>query len=168
MEMAKETCPCSTGCGCPPNITISVTPTTGGQFELAVTKNETIENLKKQISKRLKVPKERICLLHRERYHHFVFVIAKENVLTSCWTVRFLLPFVFLAYLCIIYTSYEYGRSCVLKSHHFVAASRKLIFELPRGGRPELTFFGHYSELALPWNVFHNLVTEEMIIHLHT
>lgn len=65
--MAKETCPCSTGCGCPPNITISVTPTTGGQFELAVTKNETIENLKKQISKRLKVPKERICLLHRER-----------------------------------------------------------------------------------------------------
>ncbi|XP_066901356.1 midnolin-B isoform X2 [Halyomorpha halys] len=68
METAKETCPCSSGCGCPgPNITISVTPTTGGQFELAVTKTETIENLKKLISKRLKVPKERICLLHRER-----------------------------------------------------------------------------------------------------
>ncbi|XP_054275637.1 midnolin homolog [Macrosteles quadrilineatus] len=58
------------GCGCknsPSNITISVTPTTGGQFDLAVTKSETIENLKKLISKKLKVPKERICLLHRER-----------------------------------------------------------------------------------------------------
>ncbi|XP_075235468.1 midnolin-A-like [Lycorma delicatula] len=54
------------GCGCS-NITISVNPTTGGQFDLAVTKNDTIENLKKLISKKLKVPKERICLLHRER-----------------------------------------------------------------------------------------------------
>uniref|UniRef100_A0A1B6KKR7 Ubiquitin-like domain-containing protein n=1 Tax=Graphocephala atropunctata TaxID=36148 RepID=A0A1B6KKR7_9HEMI len=58
------------GCGCKnsaSSITISVTPTTGGQFDLAVTKNDTIENLKKLISKKLKVPKERICLLHRER-----------------------------------------------------------------------------------------------------
>uniref|UniRef100_A0A1B6DQN3 Ubiquitin-like domain-containing protein n=1 Tax=Clastoptera arizonana TaxID=38151 RepID=A0A1B6DQN3_9HEMI len=57
------------GCGCKnsTSIKISVTPTTGGQFELAVTKNDTIENLKKLISKKLKVPKERICLLHRER-----------------------------------------------------------------------------------------------------
>lgn len=58
------------GCGCKnsaSSITISVTPTTGGQFDLSVTKNDTIENLKKLISKKLKVPKERICLLHRER-----------------------------------------------------------------------------------------------------
>lgn len=54
------------GCGCS-NIIISVNPTTGGHFDLAVTKNDTIENLKKLISKKLKVPKERICLLHRER-----------------------------------------------------------------------------------------------------
>ncbi|XP_044579369.1 midnolin-like isoform X1 [Cotesia glomerata] len=68
--------PLSPGCGCmvvdPPTtdldeITISITPTTGGQFELVVERNETIENLKKIISKRLKVAKERICLLHRER-----------------------------------------------------------------------------------------------------
>ncbi|XP_057330338.1 midnolin-B [Microplitis mediator] len=68
--------PLSPGCGCmlvdPPTsdldeITISITPTTGGQFELIVERNETIENLKKMISKRLKVAKERICLLHRER-----------------------------------------------------------------------------------------------------
>lgn len=50
-----------------PTITISITPTTGGQFDITVDKNESIENLKKIISKRLKVAKERICLLHRER-----------------------------------------------------------------------------------------------------
>ncbi|CAB0029317.1 unnamed protein product, partial [Trichogramma brassicae] len=50
-----------------PNITISITPTTGGQFDLVVDKRESIESLKKIISKKLKVAKERICLLHRER-----------------------------------------------------------------------------------------------------
>lgn len=66
--------PSSPGCGCvvspvtDPEITISITPTTGGQFDLTVDRNETIENLKKIISKRLKVAKERICLLHRERW----------------------------------------------------------------------------------------------------
>ncbi|KAF7391644.1 hypothetical protein HZH68_011187 [Vespula germanica] len=61
-------------CGCvaaaavePDEITISITPTTGGQFDLTVDRSETIENLKKIISKRLKVAKERICLLHLER-----------------------------------------------------------------------------------------------------
>lgn len=51
-----------------PSITISITPTTGGQFDLTVDKNESVESLKKIISKRLKVAKERICLLHRERF----------------------------------------------------------------------------------------------------
>ncbi|XP_012288303.1 midnolin [Orussus abietinus] len=58
------------GCGCvgvPEDITLTVTPTTGGQFDLTIDRAETIENLKKIISKRLKVAKERICLLHRER-----------------------------------------------------------------------------------------------------
>ncbi|KAK9500154.1 hypothetical protein O3M35_001468 [Rhynocoris fuscipes] len=73
METGRDSgCVCSNGCGCESNvsdsnITISVTPTTGGQFDLAVTKTDSIENLKKLISKKLKVPKERICLLHRER-----------------------------------------------------------------------------------------------------
>jgi len=64
----------ASGCGCgahqstgPTLITINVTPTTGGQFDLQVSKAENVESLKKLISKRLKVPKERICLLHRER-----------------------------------------------------------------------------------------------------
>lgn len=57
------------GCVCASatNINIRVTPTTGGHFDLSIAKSETIENLKKVISKKLKVPKERICLLHRDR-----------------------------------------------------------------------------------------------------
>ena len=51
----------------PPLISVTVAPTTGGQFELKVHKFETIENVKKTISKRLKVPKERICLLWKDR-----------------------------------------------------------------------------------------------------
>ncbi|XP_043289517.1 midnolin homolog isoform X2 [Venturia canescens] len=67
--------PSPPGCGCiirasspePDEINISITPTIGGQFDLTVDRNETITNLKKIISNRLKVAKERICLLHRER-----------------------------------------------------------------------------------------------------
>ena len=48
-------------------ISVTVAPTTGGQFELSVSKLESIDSLKKTISKRLKVPKERICLLWKDR-----------------------------------------------------------------------------------------------------
>ncbi|VVC24620.1 Ubiquitin-related domain,Ubiquitin domain [Cinara cedri] len=48
-------------------ITITVSPTTGGQFDLSVFKTDSVESLKKVISKRLRVPKERICLLYREK-----------------------------------------------------------------------------------------------------
>jgi len=48
-------------------ITITVAPTTGGTFDISVQKNLAIENLKKVISKKLKVPKERILLLHKEK-----------------------------------------------------------------------------------------------------
>lgn len=68
--------PSPTGCGCMPvgipvidndQITLSITPTTGGLFDVTVERNETIDNLKKILSKRLKLAKERICLLHREK-----------------------------------------------------------------------------------------------------
>ncbi|XP_049813573.1 midnolin [Schistocerca nitens] len=66
------------GCGCAASasassssssssLTVRVTPTTGGQFDLQASKTDTVETLKKLISKKLKVPKERICLLHRDR-----------------------------------------------------------------------------------------------------
>lgn len=59
----------SPGCGVNDldKITITVAPTTGGTFDISVQKNIAIENLKKVISKKLKVPKERILLLHKER-----------------------------------------------------------------------------------------------------
>ena len=59
------------GCGCGPRsgpkMVVVVSPTTGGQLEVSVCPSESVEQLKKRLSKRLKVPKERICLLHRER-----------------------------------------------------------------------------------------------------
>ena len=74
LSSSSSTSPLQPGCGCvaatvlePDEITISITPTTGGQFDLTVDRTDTVENLKKIISKRLKVAKERVCLLHRER-----------------------------------------------------------------------------------------------------
>ncbi|XP_042206614.1 midnolin-B-like [Homarus americanus] len=47
---------------------VHVTPTTGGQFELRVAATDSIEFLRRLVSKRLRVPKERICLLYRDRH----------------------------------------------------------------------------------------------------
>ncbi|XP_071546255.1 midnolin isoform X2 [Panulirus ornatus] len=47
---------------------VHVTPTTGGQFELRVASTDSIEFLRRLVSKRLRVPKERICLLYRDRH----------------------------------------------------------------------------------------------------
>ena len=48
-------------------ITVHVHPTTGGQFQLQTSAADSVDHLKKLISKKLKVPKDRICLLYRER-----------------------------------------------------------------------------------------------------
>ena len=48
-------------------ICITVAPFTGGPFEVSVSKGDTVEELKKLIARRLKVSKERIYLLYRER-----------------------------------------------------------------------------------------------------
>lgn len=50
-----------------PLINVGVYPTTGGHFDLQVNRTDTIEHLKKMISKKLKVAKERICLLYKEK-----------------------------------------------------------------------------------------------------
>ncbi len=47
---------------------ITVAPFTGGPFSVTVNKTDSVEDLKKVVSKKLKVLKERICLLYRERY----------------------------------------------------------------------------------------------------
>ncbi|XP_062537736.1 midnolin homolog [Armigeres subalbatus] len=51
-------------------MTLNVTTTTGGSFSVLVEGENSVENLKKIISKKLKVSKDRICLLHRERELH--------------------------------------------------------------------------------------------------
>lgn len=57
------------GCGCnnASGIVITISPTTGGQFNLVVQVTDTVDHLKKVISKKLKVLRERICLLYRDR-----------------------------------------------------------------------------------------------------
>jgi hypothetical protein len=48
-------------------ICLEIAPTTGGTFDFRVKQDESIDNLKKSIAKKLKVYKEQICLLHRDR-----------------------------------------------------------------------------------------------------
>ena len=50
-----------------PRICITVAPFTGGPFEVSVNKGDSVEELKRVIARRLKVSKERIYLLYRER-----------------------------------------------------------------------------------------------------
>ncbi|CAG0914832.1 unnamed protein product [Notodromas monacha] len=54
-------------CGDENAVTISVHPTTGGEFTIQVTITDSVDTLKKVVSHRLKVPKERISLLYRDR-----------------------------------------------------------------------------------------------------
>lgn len=58
------------GCGADTNlsqITLNVNTTTGGAFSVNIDNNSSVENLKKIVAKKLKVAKDRICLLHREK-----------------------------------------------------------------------------------------------------
>lgn len=57
------------GCGSPQSsdITLNIQTTTGGNFTVSLNGKNTVEHLKKLVSKKLKVSKDRICLLHRER-----------------------------------------------------------------------------------------------------
>ncbi|XP_045446068.1 midnolin homolog [Melitaea cinxia] len=57
------------GCGSShsTDITLNIQTTTGGSFSISVNGKNTVEHLKKLVSKKLKVSKDRICLLHRER-----------------------------------------------------------------------------------------------------
>lgn len=58
------------GCGTELNlsqITLNINTTTGGCFSVSVDSHTSVENLKKIVAKKLKVSKDRICLLHREK-----------------------------------------------------------------------------------------------------
>ncbi|KAI4893987.1 hypothetical protein NFI96_014067 [Prochilodus magdalenae] len=49
-----------------PPISLQIQSTTGTRFELSLPAEETVEGLKRRLSQRLKVPKERLALLHKE------------------------------------------------------------------------------------------------------
>ncbi|CAH1772588.1 unnamed protein product [Owenia fusiformis] len=49
------------------NMKIQICPTTGGQFDLNIPASETIDGLKRAVGKKLKVPKDRITLLYKDR-----------------------------------------------------------------------------------------------------
>jgi hypothetical protein len=48
-------------------MSLTVAPFTGGPFLLTVKKRDSVDDLKKAVAKKLKVLKDRICLLYRER-----------------------------------------------------------------------------------------------------
>uniref|UniRef100_A0A8C6X1U5 Midnolin n=1 Tax=Naja naja TaxID=35670 RepID=A0A8C6X1U5_NAJNA len=49
-----------------PPMNVFIHTTTGARYELSVPVEETVEGLKRRLSQRLKVPKERLALLHKE------------------------------------------------------------------------------------------------------
>ncbi|XP_032992680.1 midnolin [Lacerta agilis] len=49
-----------------PSMNVLVHTTTGARYELSVPVEETVEGLKRRLSQRLKVPRERLALLHKE------------------------------------------------------------------------------------------------------
>jgi hypothetical protein len=48
-------------------IDLQIVKTTGGSFQVTVDSDITVENLKKIVSKKLKISKDRICLMNSER-----------------------------------------------------------------------------------------------------
>ena len=49
-------------------LNLQICPTTGGLFQVDISADHTVQCLKKQVSKKLGVPQDRISLLHKERY----------------------------------------------------------------------------------------------------
>ena len=63
--------PAVCACGRPTErISVTVKPTTGGQFAVTAASDDSVDYLKLLVSQKLKVPKERICLLYRNRWVH--------------------------------------------------------------------------------------------------
>ncbi|XP_052391642.1 midnolin [Carassius gibelio] len=48
------------------SMTLSISSTTGTRFELSVPRDETVQGLKRRLSEKLRVPGERLLLLHRD------------------------------------------------------------------------------------------------------
>ncbi len=56
--------------------TVHVCPTTGGQYDMKVCPQDCVDSFKKNIAKRLKISKEKISLLHKDRYSFNMFIFG--------------------------------------------------------------------------------------------
>ncbi|KAG7456709.1 hypothetical protein MATL_G00238810 [Megalops atlanticus] len=68
---SARTCPSRASASCEvvpsePSMNLHIQSTTGTRFELSLPLEETVEGLKRRLSQRLRVPKERLALLHKE------------------------------------------------------------------------------------------------------
>lgn len=73
MDQHPETRGCTAGSRCSelavrsePPMTVSIHSTTGTRFELSLPPEETVDGLKRRLSQKLRVPKDRLALLHRD------------------------------------------------------------------------------------------------------
>lgn len=96
MENSSEASanPINQGCGSNnTQINVHVSPTTGGDFYLNVEADCTVENLKKLVSKRLKVPRDRICLLFRDKWVEYqstvTFLFSQSGLLQAITRRKF-------------------------------------------------------------------------------
>lgn len=55
-----------------PSMNLYIHSTTGTRFELSLPLEETVEGLKRRLSQKLKVPKERLALLHKETWVNLI------------------------------------------------------------------------------------------------
>lgn len=60
-----------------PSMNLYIHSTTGTRFELSLPLEETVEGLKRRLSQRLKVPKERLALLHKETWVNRIETLLK-------------------------------------------------------------------------------------------
>ncbi|KAL6468014.1 hypothetical protein MHYP_G00236910 [Metynnis hypsauchen] len=73
MDQHPEARGCTAGSRCSelavrsePPMTLSIHTTTGTRFELSLAPEETVDGLKRRLSQKLRVPKDRLALLHRD------------------------------------------------------------------------------------------------------
>ena len=49
-------------------MTVRVTATTGASFELKLPRSGTVDELRWQVARKLQLPRDRLTIIHRERY----------------------------------------------------------------------------------------------------
>jgi len=53
--------------GVPRELKLDIAPTTGGNFEITLPEDSSIEELRWRVARKLQTPRDRLTFLHRER-----------------------------------------------------------------------------------------------------